>query len=151
MKGSLMKGQPWICVGLLLSGCGGGEPAQELPIIDSCGAVSSPQLDKIELWKLDLMKADFAFNEAVQRIGPSQRSEFFVPEGSLIQEGVGEIQGPEAIHTQFLDAITSNALAQFTWLPERAEVSRGGDLGYTVGNYQSVVAGEAGARKQING
>jgi ketosteroid isomerase-like protein len=130
MKGSLFA---LAFVGLLQA-CGGGE-ADSPASGDRAAALANRS--QMELWKLELMKEDHAFNNAVRFDGPSRWSTFFAPDGSVIQAGVGEIEGQEAIQDSFNEAIYSGALASLQWFPERAEVSQSGDLGYTVGQYRS--------------
>lgn len=105
----------------------------------------------MEIWMLDLMLADRASNNLVQGNGPSSWSTAFAPGGSWIRAGAGEIQGRDAIHETFMEDVYSNALADLVWTPMRAEVSRGGDLGYTVGQYRVVGVDTAGVRRSVVG
>jgi ketosteroid isomerase-like protein len=108
-------------------------------------------LGQAELWKLELMLEDRASNNAIERGGPSSYSTFFTPNGSVIRPGVGEIQGREAIHEAFMADIYSGALVDLNWSPERAEVSRGGDQGYTVGVYWAIHGDSAGVETSVRG
>lgn len=131
-----------------LCGCDGGRtdaapPPGHAPTVEELG--------QMELWKLELMKADWASDQAVQRSGPSSWSASFAPDGSLIRPGAGEIRGREAIDDAFMADIYANTLAGLTWNPERAEVSRGGDMGYTVGRYVATLVDSAGDRKPATG
>jgi ketosteroid isomerase-like protein len=108
-------------------------------------------LGQAELWKLELMLEDRASNNAIERSGPSTYSTFFAPNGSVIRPGVGEIQGQEAIHEAFMADIYSGALADLNWSPERAEVSRYGDHGYTVGVYRAIHVDRAGVQTSQRG
>jgi uncharacterized protein (TIGR02246 family) len=105
----------------------------------------------MELWKLDLMLEDRAANNAVQQNGPSSWSTYFAPDGSVIRPGIGEIRGREAIHDAFMADVYANALAGLTWTPERGEVSRAGDMGYTVGRYVATMIDTTGARTTVPG
>lgn len=96
---------------------------------------STTSIGQTELWKFELMKEDRAFGTSVQLDDPSKWSAFLAPDGTVLQSGVGEIQGPEAVEHMFTDAIDSATVTSLRWEPERAEVSRTGDLGYTVGRY----------------
>lgn len=116
-----------------LPGCGGeadpqsGTEDQPLPVGEA---------GQTELWKFEIMKEDRASDMALQFEGPLTRAASFAPEGVLIQPGVGAIQGAEAIQEAYNEAFTTGASDGLTWLPEWAEVSAAGDLGYTVGYYQ---------------
>jgi len=97
------------------------------------------------------MKADWAFNEAVNRQGPSQWSTFFSPDGSVIQAGVGLIQGQDSLQAAFDEAIYSGELAGLQWNPNQAEVSLSGDLGYTVGSFAMEGVDSTGVRSKVLG
>ena len=100
-------------------------------------------------WQAELLRADQAFSEAIGREGLSLWSSFFTAEGSMIQEGVGEIRGTEAMQAA-MDA-TAGAVTSFSWTPERAEVSDGGDMGYTVGNFRTALMGPDGVELESTG
>jgi ketosteroid isomerase-like protein len=105
----------------------------------------------MELWKLKLMLADRASNNDLHRSGPSSWSTVFAPGGSMIRPGVGEIRGQDAIHEAFMEDVYSGAVADLTWSPGRAEVSRAGDLGYTVGQYLATGVDSTGVRTSVRG
>jgi ketosteroid isomerase-like protein len=105
----------------------------------------------MEVWKLQLMLEDRASNNAIERSGPSTYSTYFSPDGSVIRSGVGEIRDREAIHDAFMADIYSGALADLNWSPERAEVSRTGDQGYTVGVYWAINVDSAGVHRSVRG
>jgi ketosteroid isomerase-like protein len=145
-----MRGK-WLILALvgLLQACGGGEGG-------TTGAEGSqgPQqvgVGQSELWKLEIMKADRAFNVAVNEQGPSQWSMNFSPDGLVIEEGVGAIEGQESIQAAFDDAIYSGELAGLRWNPNSAEVSLSGDLGYTVGSFAAEDVDSAGVRSKVLG
>jgi ketosteroid isomerase-like protein len=137
----------WAVAGLLL-GCGSEETGSPLPVSQP---PSSGDPAQIELWKLDLMLEDRASNHQLRASGPSSLSTFFAQDGVWIRPGVGEIQGRNAIHDAFMEDIYSNTLADLTWNPLRAEVSRTGDLGYTVGEYLAVLVDSDGVRTRVGG
>jgi ketosteroid isomerase-like protein len=64
---------------------------------------------------------------------------------------VGEINGQDAIQAVFNEGIFSGAIASLRWAPERAEVSVTGDLGYTVGRYQTSGVDSEGVRTVVEG
>ena len=96
-----------------------------------------------DAWKAELLEADRAFNEATSKEGAPGWASFFAPNGSMISEGIGEIQGVEAVGAA-MEGAFSDPSFRLTWEPLRAEVSENGDLGYTVGRYASVRIGDAG-------
>jgi ketosteroid isomerase-like protein len=109
----------------------------------ACGGCAPPtQAELTSQWKAELLQADEAFAEAVGREGLSLWSSFFSEDGAVIQQGRGEIRGAEAIQ-ESMDA-AAGAITSFSWAPDRAEVSDGGDLGYTVGRYRTTALGPDG-------
>jgi len=148
----------------LLQGCGGveadGPPSSETGASSSgetqAGSLGGsitpyPGIEQIEFWKFELMKTDRAFAFAIRYEGLEAWASFFALNGSMISVGVGEIRGPEAILASLLEATASQALTGLTWTPERAEVSNGGDLGYTVGEYRSSGLDAEGIHTAVSG
>ncbi|MGW8264841.1 MAG: YybH family protein [Longimicrobiales bacterium] len=127
-----------LCILLLghLTGCRGAPTPEDRGTIDS--------------WRAELMAADRAFNEATANLGASGWASFFAPEGAMISEGVGEIRGPAAIETRMEGAFSDSSF-RLSWEPIRAEVSEGGDLGYTVGRYRSLRLGNLGQEVRDEG
>jgi ketosteroid isomerase-like protein len=105
--------------------------------LQSCGTgTDSPsQEELVEAWKAELIAADQAFAEAIGEGGLALWADFFTYDGAMIQEGAGEIRGTEAIRAA--SQASAGAITSFTWTPDRAEVSTGGDLGYTVGHFRT--------------
>jgi len=104
----------------------------------------------MDSWRAELMDADRAFNEATANQGASGWVSFFAQDGAMISEGVGEIRGHDAIETT-MEGAFSDPSFRLTWEPIRAEVSEGGDLGYTVGRYTSVRIGNLGQEVRRRG
>lgn len=130
----MRPGPVFIPLVALLIGCGGVQPTDDME----------------DRWKGELMEADRAFAEAVSTDGLSRWGSFFTSDGTVIQEGVGEIHGAEAIQAS-MDAAAEGGFVSLTWMPERAEVSSGGDLGYTLGTYRSTGRGPDGAEMVSSG
>ncbi len=145
-----MRGK-WLLLAMigLLQACGGGEG----DTMSAEGSQGQPQVGvgQLELWKLEIMMEDRAFNTAVNDQGPSQWSMYFSPDGSVIEEGVGLIEGQESIQAAFDEAIYSGELAGLRWNPNSAEVSLTGDLGYTVGSFATEETDSAGVRSKVLG
>jgi ketosteroid isomerase-like protein len=140
----------------LLAGCDeGGEetgPLAEVGIINADASISPyPGLAAIERWRFELFKEDRAFNMRVQMAGADGFAQFFAPDGAMIQPGAGEIRGQETIDSVFRSAIREEGLFSFVWEPDRAEVSNGGDLGYTVGTYRTITQDSTGVRTSVRG
>jgi ketosteroid isomerase-like protein len=126
----------WLLFPTLVAGCAGNR--------DGEGAVM------MDAWRSELMAADRVFNEATAEGGATGWVSHFAPNGSMISAGVGEIHGPEAIRTAMEEAF-ADASYRLTWEPLRAEVSKSGDLGYTVGRYTSVRLGNLGQEVRSSG
>lgn len=118
--------------------------------LQACGgpAPQSPA-EQMDQWKAELIQADQAFSEVIGREGLSRWSSFFTADGSVIQAGTGEIQGTDAMQA-VMDA-AAGAVTSFSWTPERAEVSEGGDMGYTVGHYRTTAMGPNGVEMENTG
>jgi ketosteroid isomerase-like protein len=67
----------------------------------------------------------------------------------MIREGEGEIRGREAI--QAAVAALDNPAVSLTWEPTRAEISAGGDLGWTTGTYVSRATAPDGSETESTG
>lgn len=152
-----MRGK-WLFVALigLLQACGGGEEEPgilEEAELDLFGDQPLPEMgiDHPEFWKLDLTQVDRAFNEAVNRGGPSQWSTFFTPDGLAFEAGVGLLQGQDSIQLVFDERIQSGELAGLRWNPSKAEVSLSGDLGYTWGSFAEESVDSTGVRTKVLG
>jgi ketosteroid isomerase-like protein len=115
------------------------------PLLLGCGASEDTDvMGTVETWKAELIEADRAFNDATLEFGADGWVSFFSHQGSMVQEGVGEIRGLEAIRA-VAETAFSDPSTQLTWSPQRAEVSSGGDLGYTVGTFESSSIDSTGA------
>lgn len=118
---------PFLWLGLLLF------------LSSSCSPEPYPaDASMMESWKSDLMAADRAFNDATARDGATGWASFFAEQGAMISEGVGEIRGRESILSR-MEGAFGNPAFRLSWDPFRAEVSKSGDLGYTVGRYESTL------------
>ncbi len=91
----------------------------------------------------ELMEADRAFNVATAESGADGWASFFAEDATMVQSGVGEIRGKEAIFATMAPYFAVGA--RLSWDPLRAEVSADGTLGYTIGEYESESVGPDGA------
>ena len=119
----MKRGNTILILAALLSACAAPERSVDEALMDA--------------WKAEIMAADRAFNQATARDGAAGWASFFAPNGSQIGKGVGEIRGQETIR-QAMEGAFSDPSFTLTWDPLRAEVASCGDLGYTVGQYESV-------------
>ncbi len=100
---------------------------------DSADVVAMPDPDALNR---SLMEADRAFNRATQERGVDGWVSFFDADGAMIQQGVGEINGLDAIRAA-MGGVFSSPGVSLTWEPIRAHASDDGTLGFTVGSYES--------------
>jgi ketosteroid isomerase-like protein len=97
------------------------------------------------------MKQDRLFDSAIGTRSLSDWAAFFTEDGVMIRTEVGEISGPAEIQGAIFEAAQARALTRFRWAPERAEVSLGGDMGYTVGSYWTTGEDDAGIEVAVSG
>lgn len=81
-----------------------------------------------------LMDADRAFAAAVAEDGADAWAAWFAEDGAMIQAGVGEVRGRDAIREAV--AYLDRPGLSLQWEPERADIAASGDLGWTTGSWQ---------------
>ena len=96
-----------------------------------------------------LMAADRAFNAAVAEGGSEAWGSWFAEDGAMIRAGGVEVRGRAEV-TSAVGALDDPAVT-LTWEPLRAEISDGGDLGWTTGAYTSEVAAPDGTVRVSRG
>ncbi|MEN8376900.1 MAG: nuclear transport factor 2 family protein, partial [Gemmatimonadota bacterium] len=79
--------------------------------------------------------ADRAFAADVAEGGADAWVSWFHPDGAMIQPGVGEIAGRDAIR-EFMAGLDEPGVS-LTWEPLRADIAASGELGWTTGTYVS--------------
>lgn len=82
-----------------------------------------------------LLERDRAFNRETAERGVEAWVSFFAEDGAMIQAGVGEIRGHDAIREAMVGVLGEEGTV-LVWEPLRAEVAASGELGYTVGRYE---------------
>jgi ketosteroid isomerase-like protein len=90
----------------------------------------------LESERNSLLEADLSFSRTSEAKGAAQAFyEFLVPDGVTLCAGEPPIRGREAIKVH----LAAGPQGFFTWQPNAADVSRGGDVGYTWGtaNFQT--------------
>ena len=107
-------------------------PAEELP----------PAID-VSAQKASLLEADrdFARATAAERLEGWVR--FFAEDGAMFPQGSPVVRGHQAIRTLMGPVFETDGFS-LTWEPLEAEVSEGGDLGYTHGTFESRFPGPDG-------
>ena len=99
----------------------------------SCTADANP---------FELIEADRAFNDSVTAGGSDAWVSWFTEDGALIRAGVGEIRGHDQLRAAV--AYLDDPTFELSWEPLRADIAKGGDLGWTTGRYTVEVTSEDG-------
>jgi ketosteroid isomerase-like protein len=82
-----------------------------------------------------LIRTDTEFSEAAQKIGVGEAFARFADDGAtMLPAGQHAVRGLDAVRKQFADFPKG---ATLVWKPYAAEVDRCGELGYTLGTYES--------------
>jgi ketosteroid isomerase-like protein len=89
----------------------------------------------VEKEKAALMRTDSEFSEAAQRLGVGEAFARYADESAtMLPAGHNAVKGREEIRKQFADYPKG---ATLVWKPFQSDVARSGDLGYTLGTYES--------------
>ena len=88
-----------------------------------------------------LMRADEAFAADVQKRGLDAWVSAFAPDGAQLPTGAPLTVGHAAIR-ELMQSAFADPSFRLRWSPTRADVS--GDLGYTIGTFESTRAGKEG-------
>jgi ketosteroid isomerase-like protein len=88
-----------------------------------------------------LMKLDREFSKQSAARGAPAWQEIMAPNAAKPANGGRWLMGPQEIGDNMKDAFASGFT--LSWEPTRAEISRGGKLGYTWGRYHSIFGGKA--------
>ncbi len=89
-----------------------------------------------------IMEADLAFGRATAEMGVDGWVSYFADNGIQFQGG-GIVSGHASIRAMMEPAFADSTYT-LTWEPVLAEVSESGDLGYTVGRFESRRVGADG-------
>jgi ketosteroid isomerase-like protein len=111
-------------------------PAIALLFLAACATTPSNEPNADVLLKLD---REFAKQSAAR--GSIAWQEFMAPDAAKPANGGRVLVGPLEIGDNMLAAFASGFT--LSWEPMRAEISRGGKIGYTWGRYHSVFKGKA--------
>jgi ketosteroid isomerase-like protein len=128
------RGFTTLTVLFLLTGCAD-SPGQ-------VGSYAGAPADAAAPDPTQLMQADRDFAAAVADGGSAAWASWFAEDGAMIQPGVGEITGRDAILARM--AGLDDPEVHLRWEPLRADIADSGDLGWTTGTYVSESPGEDG-------
>jgi ketosteroid isomerase-like protein len=95
----------------------------------ACGGIESTDYEQ------QIMAADSAFSAATAEAGVDGWVSYFAENGIQFRNG-GIVSGHTSIRDLMAPAFADSTYS-LTWDPVLAEVSKSGDLGYTVGQYES--------------
>jgi ketosteroid isomerase-like protein len=105
----------------------------------TAGAQDPKSLDQD---KEALMRTDVEFSEAAQKIGVGEAFLRYADEyATMLPPGKKAVNGLAAIRAEFADFPKG---ATLVWMPVLVQVARSGDLGYTLGTYESHGTGKDG-------
>jgi ketosteroid isomerase-like protein len=96
-----------------------------------------------------LMEADRAFAEATAKQGTEGWVSHFAETGTMFRDGE-IVRGHESIRT-LMDPAFATEGSGIAWEPTEAEIAASGDLGYTIGRFESTVIGPNGGRQTRTG
>ena len=82
-----------------------------------------------------LMDADRAFAQTTRERGAEGWASYFAADGTMIVPG-RQVSGQAAIR-RLMEQSFRDSTFVISWEPQRADLSQGGDLGYTVGRYET--------------
>jgi ketosteroid isomerase-like protein len=86
--------------------------------------------------RASLLGTDRAFARESQTRGLAAWTDFFADSGILMRPNAAVTPG-KAFMQERMGAVLEDTSFSMTWEPLRADVSRSGDLGYTIGLYQA--------------
>jgi ketosteroid isomerase-like protein len=104
-----------------------------LLFLAACATTNAPNADA-------LLQRDRDFAKQSAARGHLAWQEFMAPNAVKPANGGRMLNGPQEIGDNMLAAFASGFT--LSWEPSRAEISRGGKLGYTWGRYRAVVGGK---------
>lgn len=103
------------------------------------GADAADLSSKAEM-EQELMRLEREFSAASGREGATAWSSRWAPNGRIYAGGVEQV-GPAAAESAVAPMLAQHG-DRFTWWPDTAVVAGSGDLGYTLGRYAIVGAGD---------
>lgn len=110
----------------------------------------TPRVDEVDqaAAREEIMKADRDFAKATQDKGVDGWVGYFADQGAMFPAGK-LIRGKEAIRAAMTPALEGGN--RLEWEPTEADVSSSGDLGYTIGRYESSAVDSDGNQQSGRG
>ncbi|HTO75770.1 MAG TPA: DUF4440 domain-containing protein [Thermoanaerobaculia bacterium] len=101
----------------------------------AAAATTAARSEDAEDDKAALLRTDKEFSDAAQKVGVGEAFLRYADENAtMLPAGDDAATGLDAIKQQFADYPKG---ATLVWKPVRAEVAQSGDLGYTIGTYET--------------
>ena len=97
-----------------------------------------------------LMAVDRAFDSVVAEKGVEGWVSFFADSGIQLPEGPGIVVGHDAIR-KHMSGFFSDTNQKLRWVPDHAEASSDGTLGYTFGHWTVIVRDSTGQHEAYRG
>ncbi len=98
----------------------------------------------------ELIAVDRAFDSVVAEQGVEGWVSFFADSGIQMPEGSGNVVGHDAIR-QHMSGFFSDTNQKLRWVPDKAEASSDGTLGYTFGHWTLTVRDSTGQHDAYRG
>ena len=98
----------------------------------------------------ELIATDRAFDSVVAEKGVEGWVSFFADSGIQMPEGSGIVVGHEAIR-KHMSGFFGDTNQKLRWVPDKAETSSDGTLGYTIGHWTLTVRDSTGPHEAYRG
>lgn len=98
----------------------------------------------------ELLATDRAFDSVVAEKGVEGWVSFFADSGIQMPEGSGIVVGHDAIR-KHMSGFFADTNQKLRWVPDRAEASSDGTLGYTIGHWTLMVRDSGGSHEAYRG
>jgi uncharacterized protein (TIGR02246 family) len=106
-----------------------------VPVLFALAAGGCARKEDFQAERAALRQADIDFAKATAERGVDGWVSYFAEDGSMFPGNAPIVTGKDAIRAYMAPAFADPSFS-LTWQPTRADVSRSGDLGYTVGSFE---------------
>ena len=111
----------------------------------------SPNLNKKEVWKQEIMDVEQAFSDMSQKEGIAKAFAEFAANDVVMNRNDSLIIGKEGL-MQFYDRPSDpNRIIDLSWKPDFVDVSKSGDLAYSYGKYLFTLTDSTGQVQSSTG